>query len=32
MVCDMNDPSRLAFPLRRGLVWRRRVNELRTGH
>jgi rhamnopyranosyl-N-acetylglucosaminyl-diphospho-decaprenol beta-1,3/1,4-galactofuranosyltransferase len=31
MVCDMSDPSRLAFPLRRGLVWRRRVNELRTG-
>jgi rhamnopyranosyl-N-acetylglucosaminyl-diphospho-decaprenol beta-1,3/1,4-galactofuranosyltransferase len=31
MVCDMNDPSRLAFPLRRGLVWRRRVSELRTG-
>lgn len=31
MVCDMDDPSRLAFPLRRGLVWRRRVSELRTG-
>ncbi len=30
MVCDMNDPARLAFPLRRGLVWRRRVSELRT--
>jgi rhamnopyranosyl-N-acetylglucosaminyl-diphospho-decaprenol beta-1,3/1,4-galactofuranosyltransferase len=30
-VCDMDDPSRLAFPLRRGLVWRRRVSELRTG-
>ena len=30
MVCDMDDPSRLAFPLRRGLVWRRRVSELRT--
>jgi rhamnopyranosyl-N-acetylglucosaminyl-diphospho-decaprenol beta-1,3/1,4-galactofuranosyltransferase len=30
MVCDMNDPERLAFPLRRGLVWRRRINELRT--
>jgi len=30
MVCDMNDPQRLAFPLRRGLVWRRRVSELRT--
>ena len=31
MVCDMSDPQRLAFPLRRGLLWRRRVNELRTG-
>ena len=31
MVCDMTDPQRLAFPLRRGLVWRRRVGELRTG-
>jgi rhamnopyranosyl-N-acetylglucosaminyl-diphospho-decaprenol beta-1,3/1,4-galactofuranosyltransferase len=31
MVCDMGDPERLAFPLRRGLVWRRRVSELRTG-
>ena len=31
MVCDMSDPSRLAFPLRRGLVWRRKVSELRTG-
>jgi rhamnopyranosyl-N-acetylglucosaminyl-diphospho-decaprenol beta-1,3/1,4-galactofuranosyltransferase len=31
MVCDMADPERLAFPLRRGLVWRRRVSELRTG-
>lgn len=30
MVCDMDDPHRLAFPLRRGLVWRRRVDELRT--
>ncbi|EKF21947.1 UDP-galactofuranosyl transferase GlfT1 [Mycolicibacterium hassiacum DSM 44199] len=30
MVCDVNDPGRLAFPLRRGLVWRRRVDELRT--
>lgn len=29
MVCDLADPSRLAFPLRRGLVWRRRVDELR---
>jgi rhamnopyranosyl-N-acetylglucosaminyl-diphospho-decaprenol beta-1,3/1,4-galactofuranosyltransferase len=32
MVCDMNDPERLAFPLRRGLVWRRRVSELRVGN
>ncbi|HEX7322837.1 MAG TPA: glycosyltransferase family 2 protein, partial [Mycobacterium sp.] len=31
MVCDIDDPSRLAFPLRRGLVWRRRVDELRSG-
>lgn len=31
MVCDIADPQRLAFPLRRGLVWRRRVDELRTG-
>jgi rhamnopyranosyl-N-acetylglucosaminyl-diphospho-decaprenol beta-1,3/1,4-galactofuranosyltransferase len=30
MVCDMADPQLLAFPLRRGLVWRRRVSELRT--
>lgn len=30
MVCDLADPDRLAFPLRRGLVWRRRVEELRT--
>ncbi|HZQ31852.1 MAG TPA: glycosyltransferase family 2 protein [Mycobacterium sp.] len=30
MVCDIDDPSRLAFPLRRGLAWRRRVDELRT--
>lgn len=29
MVCDMAEPDRLAFPLRRGLVWRRRVEELR---
>lgn len=28
MVCDMDDPTRLAFPLRRGLVWRRHVAEL----
>jgi rhamnopyranosyl-N-acetylglucosaminyl-diphospho-decaprenol beta-1,3/1,4-galactofuranosyltransferase len=31
MVCDLDDPDRLAFPLRRGLVWRRLVSELRTG-
>src|SRR6188472_1341006 len=31
MVCDMADPQRLAFPLRRGLRWRRRVSELRVG-
>ena len=30
MVCNADDPARLAFPLRRGLVWRRRVSELRT--
>lgn len=29
MVCNIDDPDRLAFPLRRGLVWRRRVAELR---
>lgn len=29
VVCDMDQPQRLAFPLRRGLVWRRRVAELR---
>jgi rhamnopyranosyl-N-acetylglucosaminyl-diphospho-decaprenol beta-1,3/1,4-galactofuranosyltransferase len=31
MVCDMADPQLLAFPLRRGLRWRRRVSELRVG-
>jgi rhamnopyranosyl-N-acetylglucosaminyl-diphospho-decaprenol beta-1,3/1,4-galactofuranosyltransferase len=30
MVCDVDDPARLAFPLRRGLVWRRLASELRT--
>ena len=30
MVCDLADPDRLAFPLRRGVVWRRLVSELRT--
>ncbi len=30
LVCDMDDPARLAFPLRRGLLWRRRVDELST--
>jgi rhamnopyranosyl-N-acetylglucosaminyl-diphospho-decaprenol beta-1,3/1,4-galactofuranosyltransferase len=29
MVCDLDNPDRLAFPLRRGLVWRRWVSELR---
>ncbi|MGW0160060.1 galactofuranosyltransferase GlfT1 [Mycobacterium sp. NPDC003323] len=29
MVCDLDDPSRLAFPLRRGVAWRRQVSELR---
>ncbi len=31
MVCDIADPAKLAFPLRRGLVWRREVSELRSG-
>ncbi len=30
MVCNIDDPDRLAFPLRRGLVWRRRAAELAT--
>jgi len=30
MVCNIDDPQQLAFPLRRGLVWRRRAGELRT--
>lgn len=30
MVCNIDDPEQLAFPLRRGLVWRRRTSELRT--
>lgn len=30
MVCAIDHPDRLAFPLRRGLVWRRRTDELRT--
>src|SRR5690242_2638481 len=30
MVCNLDDPDRLAFPLRRGLVWRRLASELRT--
>ncbi|WNG87313.1 glycosyltransferase family 2 protein [Mycobacterium sp. ITM-2016-00317] len=29
MVCNLDDPGRLAFPLRRGLKWRRLVSELR---
>lgn len=31
MVCDMDQPDRLAFPLRRGLAWRRQVAELQEG-
>ncbi|MFZ0833285.1 MAG: glycosyltransferase family 2 protein [Mycobacterium sp.] len=31
MVCDLDNPARLAFPLRQGLVWRRYVSELRDG-
>lgn len=30
MVCALDRPDELAFPLRRGLVWRRRASELRT--
>ena len=30
MVCALDQPDRLAFPLRRGLVWRRNADELRT--
>jgi rhamnopyranosyl-N-acetylglucosaminyl-diphospho-decaprenol beta-1,3/1,4-galactofuranosyltransferase len=29
MVCALDRPEELAFPLRRGLVWRRRVDELK---
>lgn len=29
MVCDLDDAARLAFPLRRGMVWRRLASELR---
>src|SRR6476646_4229299 len=28
MVCDMAEPDRLAFPLRRGLTWKRSQSEL----
>ena len=28
VVCNIADPDRLAFPLRQGLVWRRRLDEL----
>ena len=28
VVCNIADPERLAFPLRHGLVWRRRLDEL----
>ena len=31
VVCDIDDPDRLAFPLRRGVVWRRRRSELGGG-
>lgn len=30
MVCNLEQPERLAFPLRRGLAWRRLASELRT--
>ncbi len=30
VVCDIDAPDELAFPLRRGLTWRRRRSELRT--
>ncbi|MDH6196574.1 rhamnopyranosyl-N-acetylglucosaminyl-diphospho-decaprenol beta-1,3/1,4-galactofuranosyltransferase [Mycobacterium frederiksbergense] len=30
MVCNLENPQRLAFPLRRGLVWRRLASELRS--
>ena len=29
MICDLDRPELLAFPLRRGVVWRRSVSELR---
>ncbi|MFP3670704.1 galactofuranosyl transferase, partial [Priestia sp. SIMBA_032] len=28
VVCNINNPETLAFPLRRGLVWRRKRSEL----
>lgn len=28
VVCDIDDPDRLAFPLRRGVLWRRQRSEL----
>ncbi|PVY27761.1 galactofuranosyltransferase GlfT1 [Williamsia muralis] len=31
VVCNINDPDTLAFPLRRGLVWRRKRSELFAG-
>lgn len=31
VVCDIEDPDLLAFPLRRGVVWRRRRSELGGG-
>lgn len=29
VVCNIADPQRLAFPLRQGLVWRRKLDELK---
>lgn len=31
MVCDIDEPDRLAFPVRQGLVWNRHTAELGTG-
>lgn len=31
VVCNIDDPDRLAFPVRQGLVWRRRRSEIETG-
>jgi rhamnopyranosyl-N-acetylglucosaminyl-diphospho-decaprenol beta-1,3/1,4-galactofuranosyltransferase len=32
VVVNINDPEQLAFPLRRGLTWKRRLTELRAGN